>query len=72
MSAALVVLGYMELPKDEVPPEEIWGHDERLQEWFKAVEKARQSGEKMPSQDEEEIPANWLGNELTKDLIGEG
>ncbi len=30
-----------ELPKDEVPPEHIWHHDERLDEWWAAVEQQR-------------------------------
>ena len=35
------MLGLFELPEEEVPPEEIWHHGERLDEWFEAVKQAR-------------------------------
>lgn len=39
--AALRVLGLMELPEDEIPPEHIWHHSERMAEWFEAVKAKR-------------------------------
>lgn len=48
----------------------IWGHDERLEEWFEAVRLRRLHGhEAVPEADEEE---GMTGNELTKQLMGEG
>lgn len=35
------VLGWMELPEEEVPPQRIWHHEERLSEWFEAVTQKR-------------------------------
>jgi hypothetical protein len=42
------VLGYFELPKDEVPDENIWHHSARLEEWFEAVEHRRKNPELQP------------------------
>lgn len=62
-------MGYLELPDDEVPEENIWGHPERLEEWFLAVKQRRESGgEPVPQADEEE---GMTGNELARDLIGD-
>lgn len=35
------MLGLFELSEEEVPPEEIWHHNERLEEWFESVKQAR-------------------------------
>jgi len=37
ISAALRVLGILEFPEDDVPPEEMWHHEEYLTDWFEAV-----------------------------------
>ncbi len=42
ISAAMGVLGWFELPEDQVPPEEYWHSTELITEWFEAV-KRRQS-----------------------------
>jgi hypothetical protein len=35
------VLGWMELAEEEVPPQRIWHHEERLSEWFESVAQKR-------------------------------
>ena len=37
IGAALEALGYLELPEDQTPPEEIWHSPERIKEWFSSV-----------------------------------
>ena len=67
ISAGLTVLGYFELPSDEVPPEDIWHHPQRLEEWFEAVKQRRKTG-MQPIGDEE---SDMTGNALTRELLGE-
>lgn len=55
ITAALVVLGFMELPEDDVPPELIWHHDARLNEWWDEVKERRKSGASGRS-DLEDVP----------------
>lgn len=38
----------LEAPEDEVPPEEIWHHSERLKEWFEAVKQRRENPDMHP------------------------
>lgn len=42
LSAAMQVLGFMERPEEEVPPVEIWHHEERLKEFFESVKQDRE------------------------------
>lgn len=68
ISAALQVLGFIELPEDEVPPEAIWHHDERMAEWFEAVKErreARSSGREPISDVEAHMTENQIAEELT-------
>ena len=64
------MLGYLELPEDDLPPEEIWHHDERLEEWFLAVKERRE----QRSQGMEPIPeatdVDMTRNELVKEITG--
>lgn len=57
----------LELPSDEVPPEHIWHHPDRLEEWFAGVKQRRKDAasgmEPVPEADE-----GTVGNELTKGL----
>ncbi len=41
IASATAVLGMLELPREDVPPEHIWHHEERLEEWFASVEQRR-------------------------------
>lgn len=55
VQAALVVLNwYKNYPKEDIPPEEIWHHEERLDEWFEALEERRRHPEmeRIPEDDE--------------------
>lgn len=55
LNAALQVLGFLEMPEDQTPPEEMWGSQERLSEWFAAVRqrvKDRAKGIEPIEQDE--------------------
>lgn len=40
---ALIILSWDNLPKDERPPENIWGDDRAIKEWFDAVEANRKT-----------------------------
>lgn len=63
-----MVLGwYSNLPKDELPPRNIWWSGELLDSWFEDVEKRRDrkaSGKASPStySQAEEVPS--MGNQL--------
>lgn len=39
---ALLYLSFDELPRDERPPKRIWADGERLEAWFKEVERERE------------------------------
>jgi len=69
ISTALQVLGYFELPEDEVPDESIWHHPVRLEEWFEAIKQRRESGMRPIEDTADE--ADWATNELTRELIGD-
>jgi len=62
------VLGYFELPEDEVPDEDIWHHPARLEEWFEAIKQRRESGHQAIDEPED---VDMTGNEFTRELIGD-
>ena len=64
----MTVLGFMELPEDDVPPEEIWHDAQRIEEWFEAVKSRRESG--MEPVNDQADSAPMLSNEETAKLIG--
>ena len=68
ITAALQVLGYFELPENEVPDEDIWHHSKRLEEWFEAIKQRRENG--LQPIDEAE-DSEMTGNEFARDLIGD-
>ena len=43
VQAALTVINYYQAPPDEVPPQEIWHHQERLDEWFESMKQNREA-----------------------------
>lgn len=56
------MLGFLELQEEDVPPELIWHHDKRMEEWFEAVkERRRNPNAEAPM---EEVP-------MTKNEIAE-
>lgn len=59
----------MELPEEDVPPESIWHHEERLAEWFAAVQQRRtdraKGYEPVPDADDDEM----TGNDLAKQYL---
>jgi hypothetical protein len=65
----------MELPEEEVPPERYWHHNERIEEWFRAVRYHRlHPNESSPftSKDADWAPgATSMQNELVAELLGE-
>jgi hypothetical protein len=65
-----VVLGYFELPDNDQPDEHIWGHPERLEEWFEAIKQRREQGMEPIRDDDDEVPG-MTRNELTDELIGD-
>ena len=62
------MLGYFELPENEVPDEDIWHHASRLEEWFEAVKQRRENGH-QPIDDAEDV--DMTGNELARQMIGD-
>lgn len=68
MTSALIVLGYFELPQDEIPPEEIWHHSERTNEWFEAVKQRRENPDMVPV-DQFDVPT--MKNEALAEMLGE-
>lgn len=67
ITAAMVVLGYFELPDDEQPKQSIWHDPQRLEEWFDAVKQRRETGHQPIEADD----ADMTGNTLTRELIGD-
>lgn len=69
IGAATGVLGMLELPRDEVPPEHLWHHEERIEEWFAAVTQRRSDRlrgvESVPDADDDE---GTVVNDLAKGL----
>lgn len=55
MTAALVVLGFLELPEEDIPDELIWHHDERMAEHWEDVRERRKAGT-GGSSDLEDVP----------------
>lgn len=45
------VLGFLELPEDDVPPELIWHHETRMAEWWEAVKERRRNPDAVPMMD---------------------
>lgn len=62
------MLGFFELPEDEVPDESIWHHSERLEEWFEAIKQRREHG--LQPIDEAE-DTEMVGHELARELMGD-
>lgn len=46
ISAAMSVLGWFELPEDQVPPEEYWQSPALVEDWFKAVKQRQENRSK--------------------------
>lgn len=69
ITVALMTLGFYEMPEKDQPPEEIWHHGERLEQWFEAV-KTRQNHPEMEVIDDEEYvdDGTSIKNELLTDL----
>lgn len=60
-----MILGWFEnLPKDEIPPRNIWWSGDLLDTWFEDVERRRnkKSGKKSTYDEAEEAPS--MGNQL--------
>jgi hypothetical protein len=69
VNEALMVLGWHEnLPKDEIPPRNIWWSGKLLDQWFEDVERRRdkKSGTRRSTYDEaDDVPS--MGNTLAED-----
>lgn len=63
----MTILSYWELSEEDRPPEEYWGDDDALEEWFKAV-KARHGTPGSGSEPLEDVPQT--GNEYVKEFLG--
>lgn len=58
----------MELPEDELPPEEMWHHNSRLKEWFEAVKERRKNPDQQPI-DSFDVPVMENQDEDTQKLL---
>lgn len=69
ISTAQQVLSFIELPEEDVPPEEIWHHDERMAEWFVAVKERREARSRglEPISD---VEADMTDNEIAEGVSG--
>lgn len=69
MNAALEVLGFLELPEDDAPPEEYWHSPEHLKEWFEAVKQRREErfgGHGLDHQDADDMTGNEIAEQYRK------
>lgn len=67
MSAALEVLGFLELPQEDTPPEEYWHSPEHLKEWFEAVKQRREdrfSGGPIDDADADDMTGNEIAQQF--------
>lgn len=71
ITAAAIVLGWLELPEDECPPNEIWGHPEKMDEWSEYVREKRKNPDAMPVTKQRETGKDRLRNELLDDFLNE-
>jgi len=62
------VLGYFELPENEIPDENNWHHSARLEEWFEAIKQRRETGH-QPIDEADDV--DMTGNELARQMIGD-
>lgn len=70
ITIALMTLGFYEMPESDQPPEEIWHHGERLEEWFKAVKYRQEHPNMEVIEDEVETidDGTTIKNELMDEL----
>lgn len=61
----MTVLGFLELPEDDVPPELIWHHDERMKEWWDEV-KAKRNRPAEPALEDVPTTDNELAEEYRR------
>lgn len=61
-----MVLGFFELPTDQVPPSKFWHSQQHLQEWFDAVEQKR--SDKAAGFTPIEADEDMMENELARGL----
>lgn len=62
----MAILGYWEMPEEDVPPEEYWGDDEAIGEWFEAVKQRRKNPDAVTDEKLEEVP--MMSNEAAAGL----
>ena len=69
ISTAMTVISLQKLPKDDVPPKQIWGHSEKLMEWLEALERKQnmKAGEEAIDEPEDRDMAR---NELVDEALG--
>lgn len=57
VSKGMQVQGWLEnLPPDEMPPQEIWHHNERLEAWFDKLKTDREQKYASSGQEFESVP----------------
>lgn len=63
-----MVLGFLEMPKDEVPPEKYWHSTEMLKEWFAGSDQRRKDRAAGHTPIDDGDDENMMDNELAAGL----
>lgn len=71
ITAAAIVLGWLELPEDETPPSEIWGHPEKMDDWAEYVKAKRKDPSAQPVTKNRDTSEGRIRNELLDDFLAE-
>lgn len=58
------MLGFLELPEDDTPPENYWHSREMLQDWFEAVKQRREDRFSGGGMSDDAADEEMTGNEM--------
>lgn len=58
-----MVLGFLELPEEDVPDQSIWHHEVRMEEWFEAVRERHRNPDQGPPMEEVPLSSNELAEQ---------
>lgn len=64
----MTILGYWEMGEKDAPPEEYYGNDEAITDWFKAVKARRENPGGSADEGLEIVPQT--SNEYVKEVMG--
>lgn len=61
------VLGFYELPEEDQPPEQLWGNDDGLKQWFDEVKQRHKDRYGSRDDDLEDVPQ--MQNEYAREVL---